>query len=105
MRTGKPKSPFLEGVAPRRPPEAARYFRHRGRLDIGEGEAQIILLVGPEHAAGQAQDILLLGEAPGDAARFCSGEGMAQIGEISPGADDLVAGIVLGESGAEARDA
>ena len=57
-----------------------------------------------EHAAGQAQDVLLVGQAPRHRRRRAAVEGMADIGEVSAGADEFVADIVAAEGLAQGRE-
>ena len=73
--------------------EALGQGRHGRRLDIGEGDAEIFLLTRAEHAAGQRQHVLLVGQPPRDLGRGPAVEGMGEIGEIGPGADQAIAEI------------
>ena len=70
--------------------EALHQRSHQLRVNIGEGEAQIILLARPEHGAGEAQDIVFLRQSHGDGLRGLAAERMPDIGEIGTAAQQLV---------------
>ena len=68
-------------------------------FDIGKSEPQISILVGAEHAARQAQKIVMAGKPLRHRLGAHAGKWMSKISEIGADAHELVAQIRPGQGG------
>ena len=61
--------------------------RHAFGFHIGEGEAEVVFLGWAEHRTGEAEEIVLFGEAHGDGLGRLTQKRVLHVGEISAAAD------------------